>query len=544
MMKVFLNLYVSDAQLGNAHTGCRWMETSLLAAKAAGRGMWLARNLRMWARNYINNREAVPSNIYGRWNVSALADEDLANELHLHLQSKGKWINAMDIVRYMDSPDIKMRHGLKRTISLATAQRWMRAMNYRWKKRPKGQYVDGHEREDVVKYRQETFLPAIKGLEPQMRVYNNDGESQLEPNGKVAIVWTHDESTYYANDRRTLVWYHADETAKPLAKGEGVSLMVADLCSADYGFLRSPDGTKEARVLFRAGKNRDGYFTNEEICDQLLASMDLVAELYPDEHHVFVFDNAKTHLKRPEDGLSALNLSMRSSKPDKNFLVLVTKRDEQGKPVKDDHGQVVKEKVRMRDGTLPDGTPQPLYFPPGHAKAGLFKGMRCILEERGIPAGQLKLKAQCDKSFSCRNASRPAGSAPCCCRKALYDQPDFRNQKSRLEELAEKRGYRVLFYPKFHCELNFIEQVWGYSKRIYRMQPESTKDEDLERNVLMALESVPLISIRRFANRSLRFMDAYQKGLNGSQAAWASKKYRGHRILPQSLMEDLDNAKF
>ena len=65
MMKVFLNLYVSDAQLGNAHTGCRWMETSLLAAKAAGRGMWLAHNLRMWALNYINNREAVPSNIYG-----------------------------------------------------------------------------------------------------------------------------------------------------------------------------------------------------------------------------------------------------------------------------------------------------------------------------------------------------------------------------------------------------------------------------------------------------------------------------------------------
>ena len=31
-----------------------------------------------------------------------------------------------------------------------------------------------------------------------------------------------------------------------------------------------------------------------------------------------------------------------------------------------------------------------------------------------------------------------------------------------------------------------------------------------------------------FANHSLRFMDAYRKGLNGNQAAWASKKYRCH----------------
>jgi hypothetical protein len=38
-------------------------------------------------------------------------------------------------------------------------------------------------------------------------------------------------------------------------------------------------------------------------------------------------------------------------------------------------------------------------------------------------------------------------------------------------------------------------------------------------------------------------MDAYSKGLNGKQAAWASKKYRGHRILPESIMAALDDAK-
>jgi len=37
-------------------------------------------------------------------------------------------------------------------------------------------------------------------------------------------------------------------------------------------------------------------------------------------------------------------------------------------------------------------------------------------------------------------------------------------------------------------------------------------------------------------------MDAYQKWLNGRQAAWASKKYQGHRVLPDSIDEELDKA--
>ena len=38
-------------------------------------------------------------------------------------------------------------------------------------------------------------------------------------------------------------------------------------------------------------------------------------------------------------------------------------------------------------------------------------------------------------------------------------------------------------------------------------------------------------------------MDAYLKGLSGKQAAWAGKKYRGHRVLPETLMKDLEDAK-
>ncbi|KAH7903517.1 hypothetical protein BJ138DRAFT_1020499, partial [Hygrophoropsis aurantiaca] len=74
----------------------------------------------------------------------------------------------------------------------------------------------------------------------------------------------------------------------------------------------------------------------------------------------------------------------------------------------------------------------------------------------------------------------------------------------------------------------------------YRQYPPSTKESDLERNVCNALDSVPLATI--FAMRSRRFIDAYQKGLSGTQAAWAVKKYRGHRVLPENIMKEFDKS--
>ncbi|KIK48805.1 hypothetical protein CY34DRAFT_20711 [Suillus luteus UH-Slu-Lm8-n1] len=124
----------------------------------------------------------------------------------------------------------------------------------------------------------------------------------------------------------------------------------------------------------------------------------------------------------------------------------------------------------------------------------------------------------------------------------LYNEPDFVGVKSQLKLACEARGFCAIFFPKFHCELNFIEQCWGYSKRIYHKLPMSSKEVDLKRNVLQSLDLVPLLAICRFSTRSLRFMDAYIKGLDGKQAAWASKKYHGHQTLPETIMRDLTDA--
>jgi len=62
----------------------------------------------------------------------------------------------------------------------------------------------------------------------------------------------------------------------------------------------------------------------------------------------------------------------------------------------------------------------------------------------------------------------------------LYNEPDFIKVESLLETACKAHGFGVLFIPKFHCELNFIEQCWGYSKRLYQQCPVTSKEADLK----------------------------------------------------------------
>jgi len=120
--------------------------------------------------------------------------------------------------------------------------------------------------------------------------------------------------------------------------------------------------------------------------------------------------------------------------------------------------------------------------------------MKVILEERGIilPAGK---KCECT-GFKCPDK----GQTDCCYCQVLYNQPDFTTVESLLETYCKSRGVEVIFLPKFHCKLNFIEQCWGYVKRIYQHYPASSKEADLERNMLASLESVPLESMKKLVN--------------------------------------------
>ncbi|KAJ7350017.1 hypothetical protein DFH08DRAFT_652335, partial [Mycena albidolilacea] len=130
LMLSFLRLYASGGYTA-------WPQSADIVAKSAGKGSWLSRRIREWTINFIKDNENLPTAEYGKMNGSVLEDEDLAQELHLHLQGIGKHVTAQDIVDYMATDEMKVRLKLKKGISLATAQRWMKRMEFRWTKEPK-----------------------------------------------------------------------------------------------------------------------------------------------------------------------------------------------------------------------------------------------------------------------------------------------------------------------------------------------------------------------------------------------------------------------
>ena len=180
--------------------------------------------------------------------------------------------------------------------------------------------------------------------------------------------------------------------------------------------------------------------------------MDICKKYFPDEEHVFIYDNATTHLKQADNALSARKMPKNTPKPDTNWGVEVKKRKPDSKIEYGSNGKPLKIKVKMGPGFFSNGHPQDFYFPEGHERAGVFKGMAVILQEQGYTWAK-DLKAECPK-FKC-----PPDAKWCCCRRILYTDPDFVDVKSLLEEQCAKRGFQVIFLPKFHCELNPLEMV-------------------------------------------------------------------------------------
>ncbi|KZP17773.1 hypothetical protein FIBSPDRAFT_894013 [Athelia psychrophila] len=140
-------------------------------------------------------------------------------------------VSAMDIV--------KKCLGIKKMICHETAGRWMKKMGYGWMKKPSGQYVDAWAELDRRTW---------KWSEENVEILN-----QALANGRTVVIWFHDESTFVNHY---------------------------------YGWLRSPDSTESARVLFKAGKACQGYVTNNDILKHATTAMDILEKHYPTEEHV------------------------------------------------------------------------------------------------------------------------------------------------------------------------------------------------------------------------------------------------------------------
>jgi hypothetical protein len=335
--------------------------------------------------------------------------------------------------------------------------------------------------------------------------------ADLDPGGKKLVLITHDETCFDSNDSKRSIWLEGENHAlRP--KGSGRSLMVSQfLCqchgqmevivteamSAECTELKGLEGMKyESLRTIKPGKNADGYWTNKDLVEQTKAVQILFKILHPDCIAVAAFDNSQNHNAMAPDALvaSRLNLS--------------------------DGGAHV---LHIRDGwfVLNDTRViQKMQF--DSPKGRLQKGVRRILQERELwPPTGLQLKEA---------------------RVLLSMQPDFASQRSWLSETVAAYGNEIILYPKFHPEFNFIEMFWGATKKFTRKHC-SYSFKDLERVVPIALKTTSVASIRRFARKCFRYMDAYRSKngvyLSQKQIEWAMKKYKSHRCIPVDILDKL-----
>jgi hypothetical protein len=65
-------------------------------------GQWQASSLK------IADHKDLPVNLYGAWNEAVINKHPkIAQEIHAHLQSIGKFVKAMDLVNFMDTPEMR-----------------------------------------------------------------------------------------------------------------------------------------------------------------------------------------------------------------------------------------------------------------------------------------------------------------------------------------------------------------------------------------------------------------------------------------------------
>ena len=108
---------------------------------------------------------------------------------------------------------------------------------------------------------------------------------------------------------------------------------------------------------------------------------------------------------------------------------------------------------------------------------------------------------------------------------SLFKQDDFRNQRCLLREVIESRGHKVVFIG---------EMLSVMLEEIVIILGEVTKDSTRG----IALDLISLKQIRGYAQKFFRYMDAYRKGLSPKQAEYADRRYKRHRVIPFSILNN------
>ena len=394
---------------------------------------------------------------------SLLHDEDFCLAARTYVRKHACRKGEPNLTSQMFSAWINTEYNVN--IHDSTARRWLFKLGFSRIHHQKGVYFDGHDRDDVVKYRN-TFLEKMGELDNKsLTCYGNRPELGAGERPLIRVV--HDESTFYANSDQSFFWGD-DQTNVLRQKSLGASIMVSDFIDEIAGYVR--DNQEQARLLMET--SREEYFTNDHLMDQVSKTVAIFERLHPEATGVFLFDNAPSHRKVADDALNAdkMNVGPGGKQP------------------------------KMRD-TVWGGKVQKMVD-----DEDVPKGMRTVLQERGVDTTGMKAKDM---------------------RDILKTFPDFIGQKTILEDYNERQGHICILYPKFHCELSPIERVWCQAKKHTRAYADGTITR-LRKVVPEGLDSVTIDQMEKFFKTCRDYERAYREGGSGREVEERVKLYKSH----------------
>lgn len=488
-------------------SGMHQVEASISVARTVwekeSADSYKSRCIPRWADEYLNNG-TISESRQGKHpkTHSIIFNEDAKDLLRIHLRETPPLQRTPGGFRMsLNNEILRTIPHAPNSVSEQTARRWMYHLGFHPVKRGKNYYVDGHEREDVVLYRN-AFLERMANY--QRRIGYWDGAQMeifcapvLREGERRLIIITHDESIYYSNEAVAVLWEeNGRQELRP--KSRGRSQHVSGFCCPCCGFLEEEnEETGEITrsfVIITPGKNADGYWTNDDLVLQLQRVMPLFERQHPGCDLLFMFDNSGNHHKAAPGGLCAADRNLSDGG------AMKIQRDSVWKDAEGvEHEQCMY--IEREDGVRE------------------AKGLKTILTERGLwPAGGLRKDDACT---------------------LVAAQPDFLAQREWLRETIENAGHTVDYYPKFHCELNYIEMVWAYSKQYLRRQCTYSFPDLVAKLPDVLLDNVPVTFHRRALRHCFRFMSGYRQGLQGPLLDYVMKKYRSHREVPRFVDAEL-----
>jgi len=277
------------------------MEASQTLSTSFKKGPYLATKIREWSEEYLANGFLESHRQGCHAKVASIVDEDVRSECLVWLRSQiSESRGPVSLKKFLETkvmPKLTSSKVAKKTkISERTCSRYLHEWGFSFSAHTKNVYMDGHEREDVVEYRN-VWVPRMLEFEKRMQLFEGEEMGQvqeplLEPEERRMVQITHDECAFHAHDGKKSLWLQ-DEEQVLRKKGEGRALMVS-------GFVCPCHGLVDAEYL-SVGKNHEGYWLSGNMVEHVMSYVLEVSE-YETEKQFLSFSigpEGHPHLREP-----------------------------------------------------------------------------------------------------------------------------------------------------------------------------------------------------------------------------------------------------